>query len=382
MFFIIESNVFSALAFCDWSDTQRVRRELLKAHTFPRAFTEKFSTLDNTICDEMASIVSQIQPGVSTDLKLIILLHSANIFFKHFCSRSFEVSNPKLLELVENFDEIFYEVNQGHAADFLPFLMHFHKRKMKKMNYLTHKIRDFIENEIIEDRFENYNPDFEPEDYVDTLIHYVRSENTPILTWDAALFSLEDIIGGHSAVANFLTKVFAFLVTEGEVQKKIQQEIDSVVGCDRLVNINDRNSMPFTQAVIYEAIRLIASPIVPRVANQNSSIGGYRIEKGSVLFLNNYDLSMSDELWEEPNKFLPKRFIKNGKLVKPDHFLPFGGGRRSCMGYRMVHLLSFGIIGGLLQHFSIIPVEGECYEVPIGSLALKKDTFKFQFVRR
>lgn len=113
-----------------------------------------------------------------------------------------------------------------------------------------------------------------------------------------------------------------------------------------------------------------------------SFVAGYKIEKGSLLFLNNYDLSMSNELWDEPEKFKPERFLKDGKLVKPEHFLPFGGGRRSCLGYRMVQLIGFGFLGGFLQNFSIVPTEKETYKVPIGSLALKKDTFKFKFVSR
>lgn len=91
---------------------------------------------------------------------------------------------------------------------------------------------------------------------------------------------------------------------------------------------------------------------------------------------------MSSKLWEKPEKFMPERFLKDGKLVKPDYFLPFGGGRRSCLGYRMVQLIAFGMFGGILQNFHITPVEKELYKVPIGSLALKKDTFKFKFVRR
>lgn len=109
---------------------------------------------------------------------------------------------------------------------------------------------------------------------------------------------------------------------------------------------------------------------------------GYRIKKDTVIFLNNLDLSMSDKLWDEPEKFNPERFISNGRLVKPEHFLPFGGGRRSCMGYRMVQLVSFGILSRLMQNYTILPVEHEEYRVPIGSLALPKQTYAFRFVRR
>ncbi|KAJ8984174.1 hypothetical protein NQ317_017827 [Molorchus minor] len=379
---LFSGNKENSLAFCDWSDTQKTRRDMLKAHTFPRAFTNNFSSLESLISSGTRSATSEIKPGEVTHLKPIILKHCANIFLSHFCSKHFSTTDENFSEMVENFDEIFYEVNQGYAADFLPFLMPFHRKNLERMNLLAHKIRRFVEDEVVEDRFDDLDVESEPNDYLESLIRNVRGGETPSLPWDTALFALEDILGGHSAVGNFLVKVFAFLVNEPDVQRKIQKEIDEVVGGDREVTIGDRPRMPYTEATVYEAIRLIASPIVPRVANQDSSIDGYRIENGTVLFLNNYDLSMSDQLWEQPGKFLPERFVKEGRLIKPEHFLPFGGGRRSCMGYKMVQLVAFGILGGFLQNFTVLPVDNETYRVPIGSLALTKDTFKFRFARR
>lgn len=378
---------------------------MLKAYTFPRAFGNKFASLETLISLGTRTVISQITPGKVVDVKPIILRNCANIFLNHFCSKNFDIDDEKFAKMVDDYDEIFYEVNQGYAADFLPFLMPFIKKNLDRMNMLTHRIRDFIEEEVIEDRFENLDPETVPGDYVESLIRYVKSGNGPELTWNTALFALEDIIGGHSAVGNFLVKVFGFLVDLPEVQRRIQEEIDAAIGREQELTVAHKSSMPYTESVIFEAIRLIASPIVPRVANQDSSINGkqfffftetyqryadelfllptgYKIEKDTVLFLNNYDLSMSDKLWDRPEKFLPERFLKDGKLVKPDHFLPFGGGRRSCMGYKMVQLVSFGILGGFLQNYTILPAEDESYKVPIGSLAIAKDAFKFRFVRR
>nr|WCC58051.1 cytochrome P450 [Pharsalia antennata] len=302
---LFSGNKENSLAFCDWSDTQKTRRDMLKAYTFPRAFSNKFASLETIISSGTRTLVSQITPGETVDLKPMVL------------------------------------------------------------NTLAHRIRDFIEDRVVEKRYQEFDLELNPNDYVDSLIKYVKSGDGPELPWNTALFALEDIVGGHSAVGNFLIKVFGFLVEQPEVQKKMQEEIDAVVGTEREVTIADRGSMPYTESVIFEAIRLIASPIVPRVANQDSSIDGYKIEQGTVLFLNNYDLSMSEKLWD-----------------RPEEFLPFGGGRRSCMGYKMVQLVSFGILGGFLQKYTILPVENESYKVPIGSLALAKDTFKFRFARR
>lgn len=247
---------------------------MLKAYTFPRAFTNKFISLENLISSQTNDILSNLNTPEDIDLKPIILSHCANIFTNHFCSKNFQSTSKTFTEMVDNFDEIFYEVNQGYAADFLPFLIPLHKKNLKRVNGLTHKIRDFILTEVIEDRYEKYNVQSDPTDYVDSLIRHVKSGETAEFSWDTALFALEDIIGGHSAVGNFLLKLFAFLVREPEVQRRIQAEIDEIVGDERDLTIADRPNMPYTEAAIFEAIRLIASPIVPRVANQDSSING------------------------------------------------------------------------------------------------------------
>lgn len=110
---------------------------------------------------------------------------------------------------------------------------------------------------------------------------------------------------------------------------------------------------------------------------------GFRIKKDTLIFLNNYDLSMSPKLWTDPESFKPERFISSdNRLVKPEHFLPFGGGRRSCMGYKMVQFVSFSVLASLLQSFHICPVDGKSYKVPLGNLALPFDTFSFKFEKR
>ncbi|KAF5284940.1 hypothetical protein FQA39_LY16895 [Lamprigera yunnana] len=370
----------NSLAFCDWSDTQRVRREMLKTYTFPRACTNKYASLEDIIINETSNTISRLSTD-SCDIKKLILHSCANIFTNHFCTRNFSFDNPEFSKMIENFDEIFYEVNQGYAADFLPFLLPLHYNRLGKMNQLAHEIRSFLVENVIEERYDNY-VDEEPMDYVESLIQHVKNEESSCFNWDSALFALEDIIGGHSAVGNFLIKLFGYLVQNPKVQDEIRKEIELVCRNSKSISISDRASMPYTEATILEAIRLIASPIVPRAANQDTSINGYRIPKGTLVFLNNYDLSMSEKLWDEPESFKPERFIVNNHLIKPEHFLPFGGGRRSCMGFKMVQLVSFGILSALIQNFSIEPIENECYKVPIGSLAMPKNTFQFMFIRR
>lgn len=370
-----------------------MRRDMLNQHAFPRNYSIRYQHLNDIIKNQMVTMVGEIQTkrtstDVAVEIKPIIMETCANIFTQYYCSRSFPSNDVNFKRMIQNFDTIFWEVNQGYAADFLPFLLPFHSKNLKRMENCTHDIRQFILDNIIEDRRDNWMECDEPSnDYVESLIDHVQRELEPKMEWDTALFALEDILGGHAATGNFLVKIFGFIGQLPDVQHKIQMEIDETLankntGDCHMIELTDRNQMPYTEAVIMEALRLIASPIVPHVASQDSTIGNYLIEKDSLIFLNNYDLSMSPELWDEPKKFKPERFIQNGHVVKPDYFLPFGAGRRSCMGYKMVQFISFLVIVSFMQHFDIRPPTGVAHKVAVGNLAVPEKSYKMVFSER
>lgn len=378
------------MAFCNWSDIQKKRRDMLVQHSFPRNFSIRFNQLNEIITNQMQSTIYDIKSNLCENqtiaIKPMILQSCANIFTQYFCSRSFSATDKGFQKMIYNFDKIFYEVNQGYLADFLPFLLPiFHSRNLKRMENWSHEIRQFILDNIIEDRIETWSSSNEQSDYVDSLVDHVTQNYEPKMEWETALFALEDIIGGHSAVGNFLVKVFGYVVQNQHVLKKIQHEVDETIKykeSNATIELSDRNEMPYTEAVIMEALRMIASPIVPHVANQNSTIGGYLVEKDTLIFLNNYELSMSEELWVNPKEFNPDRFIRDGRLFKPDFFLPFGAGRRSCMGYKLVQYLSFSILTNILQEFDVTSIDGSKITVEAGSLAVDEKSYEFKFKER
>lgn len=97
---------------------------------------------------------------------------------------------------------------QGYAADFLPWLLPLHAKHLSQLAAWSHEIRDFMTDGIIQQRLDSWDQASNPDkDYVDELIGHVRGNAQPAMTWDTAMFALEDIVGGHSAVGNLLVKV-------------------------------------------------------------------------------------------------------------------------------------------------------------------------------
>lgn len=74
---------------------------------------------------------------------------------------------------------------------------------------------------------------------------------------------------------------------------------------------------------------------------------------------NFYGILQGNEFgWDDPEKFRPERFIENGKIIPlPDNFIPFGLGKRRCMGETLAKANLFLFISALLQNFTFsIPV--------------------------
>nr|AAG49298.1 putative flavonoid 3'-hydroxylase [Callistephus chinensis] len=151
----------------------------------------------------------------------------------------------------------------------------------------------------------------------------------------------------------------AELIRHPELLKQAREEMDIVVGRDRLVTELDLSRLTFLQAIVKETFRLHPStPLsLPRMASESCEVDGYYIPKGSTLLVNVWAIARDPKMWTNPLEFRPSRFLPGGE--KPDadikgndfEVIPFGAGRRICagmsLGMRMVQLL----IATLVQTF-------------------------------
>ncbi|XP_026737591.1 probable cytochrome P450 304a1 isoform X1 [Trichoplusia ni] len=135
-----------------------------------------------------------------------------------------------------------------------------------------------------------------------------------------------------SAVEFVLAMLVERLLLQPEIQDKIHEEIDRVVGRDRLPTLDDRVNMPYLEACIREQMRVdTVVPLgVPHRAMTDTKIGSYDVPEGTMISVNLTMLSMDKEIWGDPENFRPERYIKNGVLdVASDKNLPFGAGKPS-----------------------------------------------------
>nr|AWH66840.1 flavonoid 3'-hydroxylase [Chrysanthemum x morifolium] len=151
----------------------------------------------------------------------------------------------------------------------------------------------------------------------------------------------------------------AELIRHPQILKQAREEIDAVVGQDRLVTELDLSQLTYLQALVKEVFRLHPStPLsLPRISSESCEVDGYYIPKGSTLLVNVWAIARDPKMWADPLEFRPSRFLPGGEKPGADvrgndfEVIPFGAGRRICagmsLGLRMVQLL----IATLVQTF-------------------------------
>ena len=140
-----------------------------------------------------------------------------------------------------------------------------------------------------------------------------------------------------------------------ELQKEISDEIDKVLGSEKLPTESDRLKLPYVEAFINETLRYhCAGPIlIPRSTTRDVIFREYHLPENTFIMVNMWSCMRDPTYWEDADKFEPKRFIDsdgNFKCKNPA-MMPFSVGKRACIGESIARLQIFLIFTSLMQKF-------------------------------
>ncbi|CAB3978326.1 steroid 17-alpha-hydroxylase 17,20 lyase-like [Paramuricea clavata] len=278
---------------------------------------------------------------------------------------SFEHTNIKLLL---EFSEIIAKQNvEGTYFHKLPF----HSYLPTEFNRSIKRATD-IKSSIMPQTFQSHLETYTPgviRDMIDSFISAYKKETAKETSKDIG--SIDDIrdmmidvtFAGSDTTSSTLAWFILYMVSYPEVQKKIHDELDQVIGKDDLPRWQDVKNMPYLQATICEVMRK-SSPVPITGSNtiRAITVAGYRIPKGTSVVLNLTQIHQDEQEWPEPEEFKPERFRDvEGKFVgwtKLDAFLPFGLGRRECAGIAFAKIMLFTFAATLLHRLRFELPEG------------------------
>lgn len=237
---------------------------------------------------------------------------------------------------------------------FLRFLPGSYGRMYRQLMDHKRKLRDFIFTE-------NTKRTFRAESLIYKLLQQQKSE--PWLTDDFIVGVLMDLINTATLTSQGVLSGFLFLLVHfKDVQSKVRQEINDVIGKERQPCHTDRQKMPYTFACILETLRYQShlGITATHTASCDVTFDGYSIPKGASIYGNLWAVHHDERFWSEPWSFKPERFLdENGSLIEYEQrhrfLMPFGVGHRSCMGVSMTYDRMFLYITTLLQHHELSP---------------------------
>ncbi|KAF9484255.1 cytochrome P450 [Pholiota conissans] len=163
---------------------------------------------------------------------------------------------------------------------------------------------------------------------------------------------------GADTTTSSLGTFFYAMAISPEVQKKAKEELERVIGGDRLATYDDEDFLPYIQAVIREVFRW--RPVVPLGVSHSATAEdvykNYYIPKNTILVPNIWAMTRDPIKYENPEEFNPDRFFdNNGELNTDDVGYTFGFGRRICPGRHMASATMFLAIANILLAFDIRP---------------------------
>ncbi|XP_053098287.1 cytochrome P450 2J2-like [Pangasianodon hypophthalmus] len=226
------------------------------------------------------------------------------------------------------------------------------------------KILAFLEEEIRKHK-ENWDPS-NPRDYIDSFLLEMekkKSDTKAGFNVETLLVAMLDLFeAGTETTATTMCWGFLFMMKYPEIQKKVQAEIDKVIGQSRQASMADKPNMPYTEAVIHEIQRMgnIVPLGFPKMACKDTVLGGFFIPKGTAVTTNLSSVLNDKNEWETPDTFNPGHFLDDqGQYLKKDAFLPFSAGRRVCLGEQLARMELFLFFTSLFQCFTFSPCPGE-----------------------
>lgn len=178
-------------------------------------------------------------------------------------------------------------------------------------------------------------------------------------------FILPALVGVSTAMCLTLKR----LILNPDCMRRVQRDLDETVGRGRLPTLDDRQRLPYVEAMLRESLRLdtLVPSNIAHCALEETTVGEYVIPKGALVVTVLESVHRDDSEFADALSFRPQRFLdaETGALnVALDRSLPFGLGKRLCAGETFARNAMFLFVTAIVQNFDVSVPQGERIDHP------------------
>ncbi|XP_061495318.1 cytochrome P450 2D6-like isoform X2 [Rhineura floridana] len=337
-----------------WKEQRRFALSVL------RDFGMGKKPLEQLVTEEAGHLCSAFssEKGHSFDPHYLINKAVSNVICFITLGNRFDYPDQKFQKLLHLLEESMKE-----EAGFLPQILHaapvlLHIPGMLKKAFQHQRELYYHIQEFMNAHKETWCPSYK-RDITDAFLEGIEKrkgdENTTFNDQNLSLVIGDLFAAGTETTTTTLRWGLLYMILHPNVQSKVQEEIDAVIGKNRSPKMEDQANMPYTCAVIHEIQRYgdIIPVGIPHMTYRDTELQGFFIPKGTTILTNLSSVLKDEALWENPHQFYPEHFLDvSGQFIKPAAFLPFSAGRRTCAGEQLARMELFLFFTNLLQHFT------------------------------
>ncbi|KAK3759060.1 hypothetical protein RRG08_022049 [Elysia crispata] len=379
-----------------WSDNWKAQRAT--ALVILRSLGMGKNVMAERIGEEVDIFLNKLASSHCTpvDIRIPLNISISNIICSMIVGKRFDYDDPYFLELMGNIEAFFAKspslrvMNFSSHLRYLPFDI-FGIKAWVKQGYA---LRNNFSVPHIQEKKETFNKEDIPENFITAYLQKMQQENTGGFAAKyldeenlaAAIRSL--FIAGSETTSTTIYWCVLICLHYPEIQEKVFKEITTHVGRDRLPKLSDKPNLKYLNAVIKETQRFAAiAPILSRDVTGDFELKGYTVPKGSLVLLNVASALHDAKPWGDPDNFRPERFLDaDGNPMKdPKEFIPFGLGKRFCLGDALAKMELFLCLSAMFQRFRF-EAEDSYGKLPslegTFQIVLKPAAYKVKFVPR
>ncbi|XP_033014694.1 cytochrome P450 2A13-like [Lacerta agilis] len=317
-------------------------------------------SVEERILEEIHFLLESLRATKSEpfDPTFVLSRSVSNIISSIAFGNRFEYEDPEFLSLLRAMLETFQftSTSWGQLYEmFSGIMQHLPGPQDKTFKNLL-GLKEFITKKVKTNK-ETLDPN-NPRDFIDCFLVKMQQEkgnpNTEFFQENLVMTTLNVFFAGTETVSTTLRYGFLLLLKYPEIEEKIHEEIERVIGLNRIPNMDDRPLMPYTDAVIHEFQRFTDMiPLgVARRVTRDTKFRGYTIPKGTEVFPVLGSVLRDPKYFERPGVFDPQHFLdENGQFKKNKAFMPFSIGKRYCFGEHLARMEIFLILTSILQNF-------------------------------
>ncbi|XP_008829240.1 cytochrome P450 2C29-like [Nannospalax galili] len=321
--------------------------------------------IEDRVQEEAQCLVEELRKtnGLPCDPTYILSCAPCNVICSIVFQNRFDYNDQEFLHLMEKFNDNIRILSSPwiQVCNNFPVLIDYcpgsHKRVLKNMdytiNYLMKKIKEHQESLDVTN----------PRDFVDYYLIKRSQENhtqSSEFTLENLAITVNDLfVAGTETTSTTLRYALLLLLKYPHVTAKVQEEIDQVIGRHRRPCMQDRSSMPYTDAMVHEVQRYIdlIPTNLPHEVTSDVKFRNYLIPKGTTVLTSLSSVLKDSKEFSDPEKFDPVHFLdEKGNFKKSDYFMPFSAGKRICAGEGLARMELFLFLTTILQNFNMKPL--------------------------